>query len=276
MRSHRARIIPVGLAILILAINFGLHAAGDMIRIPGATFMMGSDDGNLDERPRHKVSVEPFLLDRIEVTNAQLAAYLNAHKHGHKGPNGERYFDLGDNDARIGQLKNGQYAPFKGHERKPVTEVSWLAARDYCAVLGKRLPTEAEWEFAARGPEGRKYPWGNEEPKEKGEKTRAHFAQEWGDMAPVDAYPSGATPQGVLGMAGNVHEWTSSASEAYPYKADDGREAMSYSADRVTRGGAHDSTPNELRASWRGATVSRNPMAGHHGIGFRCAKSGSK
>jgi formylglycine-generating enzyme required for sulfatase activity len=276
LKSHRARIFPVALAILFVATNFGAHAESDMVRIPGGAFMMGSDSGALDERPRHKVSVETFLLDKMEVTNAQLAAYLNKHKHGHKGPNGERYFDLGDSDARIGRLKNRQYAPFKGHEDKPVTEVSWLAARDYCAVLGKRLPTEAEWEFAARGSEGRKYPWGNEAPKKKEEKTRAHFAQEWGDMAPVDAYPRGATPQGVLGMAGNVHEWTSSASEAYPYKGDDGREAMNYSADRVTRGGAHDSPIRELRTTWRGATVSRNPMAGHHGIGFRCAQSQSK
>jgi len=260
---HRA---PIVLAVLLLAMGATARADTKMIRIPGGAFMMGSDTGSADERPRHKVTVKTFFLDRTAVTNAQFADYLN--KHGPTAPTGERRFDWDDSDARIKRLGGGTYVPFKGHENMPVVEPSWLGARDYCAAMGKRLPSEAEWEFAARGPEGRIYPWGNEPP----DKTRAHFGQEWGNMAPVDGYPLGATPNGVLGMAGNVHEWTSSASEPYPYRAGDGREAVNYYADRTTRGGAHDSPADELIATWRGATVSRNPMAGHHNIGFRCAK----
>jgi len=238
-----------------------------LIRIPGGTFIMGNDHGLADEQPAHKVTVKTFYLGRTVVSNKQFAKFLN--KHSRKAPTGELIFDWDDSDARIKRLGSGEYVPFEGHENMPVIEASWLGARNYCASIGKRLPTEAEWEFAARGPEGRLYPWGNSLPN----KTRAHYNQSWGDMAPVDAHPDGATPEGILGMAGNVHEWTSSKSEPYPYRADDGREGVDYYSDRVTRGGSHDGPANELIATWRGETVSRNPMAGHHNIGFRCAKS---
>ena len=264
VRVLRASVV---FSIFVLSFSTVTQAETKMIFIPGGSFLMGNDNSLVDEQPSHKVAVHSFFLDRTEVTNAQLAEYLN--KHGHKGPKGERYFDLDDSDARIKRQKDGKYVPFEGHDRMPVVEVSWLGARDYCAWLGKRLPTEAEWEFAARGPEGRTYPWGNEAP----DKTRAHFGHPWGKMAPVDAYPKGGTPEGVLGLAGNVHEWTSSASEHYPYRADDGREEMNYYADRVTRGATHDSPVDETISTWRGQSVSRNPMAGHHGIGFRCARS---
>jgi formylglycine-generating enzyme required for sulfatase activity len=269
LMKHQVRGLKssVAFAIFVLGLGSVAQAETKMVLISGGSFLMGSDNSLVDERPSHKVTVQSFFLDRTEVTNAQLAEYLN--KHGHKGPKGERYFDLGDSDARIKRQKDGRYVPFEGHDHMPVVEVSWLGARNYCDQLGKRLPTEAEWEFAARGPEGRTYPWGNEPPN----KTRAHFGHPWGEMAPVDTYPKGATPEGILGLAGNVHEWTSSASEAYPYKADDAREEMNYYADRVTRGAAHDSPVDETISTWRGQTVSRNPMAGHHGIGFRCARS---
>ncbi len=253
---------------VLMHLSIGVALADQsMIRIEGGTFMMGSNSSLVDEYPSHPVTVKTFYLDKTVVSNAQFIPYLN--RFGHDGPNGERMYDLRDNDARIKMLVRRSYVPFKGHENMPVTEVSWIAARHYCENLGKRLPTEAEWEYAARGKEGRKYPWGNQAP----DATRAHYDKEWGDMAPVDAYPKGATPEGVLGLAGNVHEWTTSESDPYPYKPNDGREEVNYFADRVTRGGAHDSPVDELIATWRGATVSRNPNGGHHSIGFRCAKS---
>jgi formylglycine-generating enzyme required for sulfatase activity len=227
-----------------------------MIRIPGGSFMMGSNSSLVDECPSHKVTVKTFYLNKTAVSNAQFVLYLN--QHGHVGPNGERIFDLDDSDARIKLLVRRSYVPFKGHENMPVLEASWIEARHYCKTLGKRLPTEAEWEYAARGKEGRQYPWGNEAP----DKTRAHYDHNWGDMAPVDAYPKGATPEGVLGMASNVHEWTTSETDPYPYRADDGREKVSYFANRVTRGGTHDSPADELIATWRGRIVLRNPNGG--------------
>jgi iron(II)-dependent oxidoreductase len=94
----------------------------------------------------------------------------------------------------------------------------------------------------------------------------------WVATIPVGSLPAGATPQGLFDLAGNVHEWTSTIAQPYPYRADDGREDPDKLADRVVRGGAADTGPDTLRASWRGASVSRNARAGHHNIGFRCAR----
>ncbi|MCH7711078.1 MAG: SUMF1/EgtB/PvdO family nonheme iron enzyme, partial [Proteobacteria bacterium] len=151
----------------------------------------------------------------------------------------------------------------------PVVETSWRGARDYCRWRGKRLPTEAEWERAARGTEGRPYPWGDRPP----DKSRARYGSGWGQTVAVGSPPRGATPEGVMNMAGNVHEWVSSLYEPYPYGAEDGREHPDASGERVTRGGAADTGAETLGTTWRGAKVSRNPLAGHHNIGFRRARS---
>ncbi|MBM3573540.1 MAG: hypothetical protein FJX52_14470, partial [Alphaproteobacteria bacterium] len=101
---------------------------------------------------------------------------------------------------------------------------------------------------------------------------RARFGVGWIMTVTVGSFPLGATPEGVFDLAGNVHEWTSSFALPYPYRADDGREHPDRLADRVVRGGAADTRAETLRASWRGASVSRNARAGHHNIGFRCVK----
>jgi len=237
-----------------------------MIPIPGGSFVMGNDKGPEDQRPAHKVVLKPFAIDRTPVTNAQFAVFLNfvgatANKAG------ENLYDWDDSDARI-HIVDFSFRADIGSENHPVVEVSWFGARDYCRWVGKRLPTEAEWERAAKGTEGRPFPWGSEDAK-----GRAQFDKGWNETAPVDAYPNGATPEGVLDMAGNAYDWVSSLYKPYPYNADDGREDQTSPNERGTRGGAIDDVVAMLSTTERGKIVSRNPFGGHHHIAFRCARS---
>ena len=240
-------------------------ATEEMVRVPAGVFLMGRNDGPADERPQHSVALAEFFMDRHKVTNRAFAAFLNAS--GVRGPRGERYYDIDDNDARI-HKRDGKWQAHPGHEHHPVVEASWDGARAFCAWVGKRLPAEAEWEKAARGSDGRKYPWGNEAP----DKTRAHFGAGWNDLRPVGSFPKGASPYGVLDMAGNGWEWVSSLYRPYPFDAADGREDPASGEIRGTRGGGHDSPAEDLTATHRGRHVSRNPRGGHHNISFRCAR----
>jgi iron(II)-dependent oxidoreductase len=242
------------------------RAIEEMVRVPAGAFFMGSDDGPEDERPRHRVELEAFFIDRQQVTNLQFARFLNAV--GPLGKRGERFYDTDDSDARI-HRREGQWLADPGHENRPVVEVSWFGAVAYCAWLGKRLPTEAEWEKAARGTDGRKFPWGNDPP----DRERAHFGAGWNELIDVGRLPEGASPYGALDMAGNGWEWVSSAYRPYPYRAADGREDLTRDEVRGTRGGGHDSSAAELTTTHRGRHVSRNYRSGHHNIGFRCARS---
>jgi iron(II)-dependent oxidoreductase len=236
-----------------------------MVRVPAGAFLMGSNEGPADERPQHKVTIREFLIDRNKVTNDQFAKFLNSV--GPAGPKGEKYFDVDDDDARV-HRREGRWRADSGHENHPVVEASWDGAVAYCAWAGKRLPTEAEWEKAARGTDGRKYPWGNEPP----DRTRAHFGAGWSDLRPVGSFPKGASPYDALDMAGNGWEWVSSLYRPYPYDGADGRENLASDQARGTRGGGHDATADELTTTQRGRRVSRNPRGGHHNIGFRCAR----
>src|SRR5687768_1448510 len=119
----------------------------EMVRVPAGSFLMGSNDGPEDERPQHQVTLGEFFIDRTPVTNAQFAQFLNAV--GLNGPKGERYFDPDDSDARI-HRQGGKWLADKGSENNPVVEASWTGAVAYCSWVGKRLPSEAEWEKAAR------------------------------------------------------------------------------------------------------------------------------
>lgn len=239
--------------------------AAPMVQIPAGPFAMGSDSGPEDERPRHTIVLSAFAIDRLPVTNAEFARFL--HLQGALNRIGERMYDFDDPDARIHRV-DGQYRADPGYESHPVVEVPWAGARDYCASQGKRLPTEAEWEKAARGSDGRRYPWGDETP----DRSRARYASGWNETAPVGAFPAGASPHGVLDMAGNAWEWVSSAYRPYPYRADDGREDPTSGPVRGTRGGGHDSPAEEITTTQRGRYLSRNPRSGHHNIGFRCAR----
>ena len=242
------------------------HSADQMVLISAGDFTMGSNSGPDDEKPEHRVFVKSFSIDVLPVSNADFAKFLNAR--GLKNNLGESFYDDDDRDARIHQ-QNSIWEADRGYATHPVNEVSWVGARDYCSWLNKRLPTEAEWEKAARGTDGRRYPWGNSKP----DQTRALYGAPYNASAPVDAFPAGASPYGVLDLSGNQWEWVASAYRPYPYSADDGRENQTPGPVRSTRGGGHDSSEDELTTTQRGRNLSRNPKAGHHNIGFRCASS---
>ncbi len=188
----------------------GLQAAGEpgMLLVSAGRFIMGNDKGELNERPSHKVEIGSFAMDRTEVSAREFAEFLNA-----AGSSGDLYFTA-DEHATVmaapadGRAATARYSARPGLERFPANNVSWEGANAYCRWRGKRLPTEAEWEKAARGTDKRRFPWGRRDPGEE----LARFEQIWQEkqfdvFVPVDALPEGASPYGLLNMAGNVLEW---------------------------------------------------------------------
>lgn len=265
-KGGRPRSVAVGMLLSLgLALTSIAAEPDDMVLVPGGEFAMGSDAGPEDERPRHLVRLDAFRMDRLPVTNAAYVEFLRSL--GTANASGERMYDVDDPDARIHRVE-GRWTVDRGYEGHPVVEVPWAGARDYCAWRGKRLPTEAQWEKAARGTDGRRYPWGNA----PADASRARFASGYNETAPVDARPAGASPYGVIDMAGNAWEWVSSAYRSYPYRSDDGREDLAAGPVRGTRGGGHDSPADEITTTQRGRYLSRNPRSGHHNIGFRCVR----
>lgn len=265
-----------------------------MVEIAGGNYIIGSTAGRKSAQPQHAVTLASFLIDTHEVTNAQFAVFLNTldiqAKHdlpaGELRPNDvsgkdadrvwggdsgstRTFIEMDDTDARIGIAKN-RFTPEPGYSDHPVSEGTWPGARAYCAWRGARLPTEVEWEAAARGKSGRTYPWGETPPTPK----HAVFDRRRGGTDPVGSHPKGATANGVFDLAGNAAEWTSSLYKPYPYDAGDGRENANASGERVTRGGDHvfDGAADQLTGYFR-AGFSRNPIRGHRHIGFRCAKN---
>ena len=243
--------------------------ADGIMLIQAGAFWMGSDDDGPDERPLHRVFVRDFWLDRHKATNREVALFLEAR--GLRSAEGMDYFDAGDPDARI-HRRDGRFTADPGFEDHPAVEVSWYGARDYCLWRGKRLPTEAEWEKAARGADKRRYPWGDAPPGPE----HAVFGRPYNATDRTDGRPSGAGPTGVLDLLGNLREWTASEYRPYPYR-DDGREAAGSRAARVVRGASHDDPPETLRVtirrfySYDGAQ--RGLARGHHHVGLRCATS---
>ena len=273
------------------------HAA--MVRIPAGTYPFGSSDNhplaNEAAMPSHRVTIQAFRIDRTEVTNAQFAEFMNSLPvkpigtalGGKVGPaniappdraiflefssrpSPYTMIDLDDNEALIG-VRNGRFAPNPGYDNHPVTETTWAGALAYCTWRGARLPSEVEWEAAARGTEGRTFPWGEAMPTTE----LAVINRQSGDPLPVGSRPRGATPEGLLDMAGSLLEWTSTLDRPYPYRADDGREDLTKPGERIVRGGNYvfDDAPERL-TTWNRTVSWRNPATGHRQIGFRCAAS---
>lgn len=183
----------------------------NMIMVPKGWFLMGSEAGEVSERFSHEVYLDVFYLDRYEVSARQFAEFLN--REGN--PEG-RYYSFKDSSTVVAFFSGKgdgtgsmQYRAREGYENYPANYVSWYGADAYCRWKGKRLPTEAEWEKAARGTDERTYPWGYDLP----DASKARYNQRWEDrelkvMVPVTSLPDSASFYGAQGMAGNVWEWT--------------------------------------------------------------------
>ena len=161
--------------------------------------------------------------------------------------------------------RDGKWSADAGFENNPVVEASWYGAVAFCRWAGKQLPSEPEWEKAARGTDGRKYPWGNQPP----DHARAHYAAGWNDFKPVGSFPAGASPYGALDMAGNVSEWVADWFQE-SFMAGDARnpKGPENGSAKVIRGGGWYDPPNKLKSSRR-MYASADTRADD--LGFRCA-----
>ena len=243
----------------------------NMVLIPAGEFQMGSSE-NTDEQPGHTVYIDAFYMDKYEVTNAEYKKFLDANRQWQKGRISSTYHD-GD------YLKhwNGNNYP-TGKANHPVTYVSWYAAMAYAKWAGKRLPTEAEWEKAARGGlVGKKYPSGDSI-----DSTKANYNKNVGDTTPVGRYSPNA--HGLHDMSGNVAEWCLDTYDADFYRSSSRQNPISgasalkgtvnfskiSTAPRVLRGGSWSMLPHSVRVAKR---TKGNPTLSYFGFGFRCVQA---
>lgn len=240
------------------------------VYIPAGFFQMGGMDprASEDEKPLHKVDIKAFFMDKVEVTNAM---YLRCVQAGVCDPPRNS-----KSETRQAYFNTAEFADY------PVVYVTWANAKQYCEWAGRRLPTEAEWEYAARGNTLNTYPWGDEKP----DGTRANFNYMVGDTTRVGSYPLGASPFGILDMAGNVVEWVNDYYDPGYYKNANplnptGPIARSNYFNRVVRGGSFGDAEVDIRVANRSSVRGPNFDAqlgtdAYYGdysprIGFRCA-----
>jgi formylglycine-generating enzyme required for sulfatase activity len=274
-----------------------------MVPVPAGEFTMGNDDALVERLlemcneanwegcvpglfqtalPAHRVALETYWIDQTEVTNAQFAAFLN--EAGNQTEGGAPWWD-GEAGIAVVEEAGGElsYQARRGSADHPVTDVTWYGAAAYCAWAGARLPTEAEWEYAARGPESRVFPWGD-----AFDGSRLNYCDSYCDRyhadeasddgyaetAPVGSYPEGASWCGALDMAGNVWEWTADwyAEDYYGRSPDANPTGPASGEKRVARSGSWGYPSSFTAAVYRGAT---HPANTHVDLGFRCAASGA-
>jgi rhamnose transport system permease protein len=221
----------------------------DMMAIPAGPFTFGSDNTEANESPQQTIDLPGFEIDRFEVTNDDYTMFTDA----------TGYKTLGEQNG----AKKTWHSYVEGNGNHPVVKVGWADADAYCQWLGKRLPTEMEWEKAARGTDGNVYPWGNTfDPANANLKATGIRGTVAGG-----SFPAGASPYGVEDMAGNVWEWTASPYQAYPGST----YADKFYSDelRVTRGGGWFDDESIVRATNRSAAAMD---AANDDLGFRCAR----
>jgi formylglycine-generating enzyme required for sulfatase activity len=264
-----------------------------MTKIPGGKFFMGSDDRNDEEneRPAHQVTLTPYCIDTTEVTVAQYKACSDRGE-CKRAPRENQW-------EGIDTASHNLYDPLcnirepESRAQHPINCIDWELADAFCKASGRRLPSEAEWEFATRGSDGRKYPWGDEPP------TTANFLNAcgkecvvWGKKhpdpdnpltamyafddgfpttAPAGSFPKGASPFGVQDVVGNVFEWVGDWYAPYSADAVNDPKGAAAGTERVLRGGAwNGSDPAWVRPTYR---FKSDPKLRSHGTGVRCAKA---
>jgi formylglycine-generating enzyme required for sulfatase activity len=256
-----------------------------MIAIPGGQFFMGSEEAP-NEKPHHQVTLHAFCMDKYEVTTEQYKACSDA--------GGCLRASIVNDVKNMPEKERAAFDPlcnandYTGRAKHPINCVTWGQAQKYCAGQNKRLPSEAEWEYAARGPDGRKYPWGDEEPtatllnacdkrcaewgKKAGVKVEQMFTADdgWAATAPVGSFPKGASRYGVDDVVGNVWEWVADWYDNYTPNEETDPKGPEKGELRVIRGGAWNAAYSSwVRPSFRWRD---DPGTKSHGIGFRCAK----
>jgi formylglycine-generating enzyme required for sulfatase activity len=240
-------------------------ASKEMILIPAGDFIMGSPEGvgNDDEHPQHTVYLDDFLIGKYEVTSEQYAEFLNAIGR-HDDGSGHPFVNI--DIVRI-RCKDGIYKTIKGWEDHPAVGITWYGAKAYAEWAGGRLPTEAEWEKAARGEDGREWPWGNlwEMGRCNSLESGVHAT------APVGSYPLGASPYGVHDLIGNVYEWLADWYQADYYKISPLRNPKGPDSGvfRVLRGGSWVEINDKCRPSVRFGQLLDSADAD---FGFRIAR----
>jgi eukaryotic-like serine/threonine-protein kinase len=249
-----------------------------LVRIPAGPFMMGSNRSPWDfESPEHTVTLDEYWIDRIPVTNALFAQFVAATGHrtqaeqvgwGYVSP-GQGEFQTNGADWRH---PTGPSSSISGMDNFPVVQVSWEDAHAYCEWAGRRLPTEAEWEKAARGEDGRLYPWGDTIDCVHANYSNGSKTYCTGGLTAADAYPSGASPYGVLDMAGNSFDWVADWYQADYYKVAPDRNPTgpATGAKRVHRGGGWYNFNQQVQTTYR---YSNPPDWTFGSVGFRCAYS---
>lgn len=267
-----------------------------MALIPAGPFMMGGEARDsaaecealrvgggcelanfADEEPRHQVTLDNFYIDLYEITNELYSIFLNSQGNHLEG--GAYWYDS-EGFGHIHQIA-GVWQPDDGYHDHPVVEVSWYGAKAYCEFRGDRLPTEAEWEKAARGTDGRPYPWGDSFEQGQVNFCDVNCDQDWSNSAfddgyaataPVATYPSGTSPYGVYDMAGNVFEWVGDwyAANYYSISPSENPDGPSSGGARSVRGGSWASVGGDLsRTANRGRQEPTHTGDTH---GFRCAR----
>lgn len=236
----------------------------EMVLVPTGCFQMGNDPvapAAADDGGQQCFDA-PFWIDRYEVTNQQFAAFLT--EQGTTSSVEVLFMDLDDDDARVQQTVDGWRA-IDAFAQHPVTDVNWIGGRDFCLWREGQLPTEAQWEYAARGPDGLLFPWGDTF-------VQTNVVGFISGTTEVGSKPDGVSWVGAFDLSGSVWEWSLSLFESYPYDSADGREDAEYSdVPRVLRGGSWSSSDrNHFRSANR---LSLAPDGADGSVGFRCVRA---
>lgn len=230
------------------------RVAVDQVFVPAGSFMMGSESVEPNERPVHEVTLDAFWIDRTEVTNEQFSQCFEE--------GSCRFPAAVSSFSRSNYFGDAQYSNF------PVVNVAWEDAVDFCEWSSGRLPSEAEWEYAARGPQSLTYPWGNE-PSSCG---LVNYGTDCvGDTAEVGSYLAGASWVGALDMAGNVWEWVNDWYDSgyYSRTQDTNPQGPQSGESKVLRGGGWDRVGLTQRSAFR---LDYEPDFRYYSVGFRCVQ----